>query len=139
MERVEVGRVLLLVAVPASRRPFHLPGDGLHLDDLVRRMAVRADGNFWISGFQLLAMDACEIRPLGAVVARAASGRNIRVVSSALRIRVAQYFVCSMATRAGRSHEQPVLGQREAMNRIHVHGINVGKAKLLGHVRIAMT
>ena len=84
-------------------------------------------------------MNACEIRPFGAVVARAASGRNIRVVSSALRIRVAQYFVCSMAARARRSHEQSVLGQREAMNRVHVHGINVGKAKLFGHVRIAMT
>jgi hypothetical protein len=139
MEGVEIGSELFLVAVSAGRRTFHLPGDVLHLCDLVSHVTVDTYRHSRVAGFQLSAMDAREILGFRAAVARAAGRRDVRSVRPAVGIRVAKNFVCSVTTGTGSCNEQTVLGQREAVDGIHVQRIDIGNAKFPRRLRISMT
>ena len=71
-------------------------------------------------------------------VAVAAGLGNIRLVSRALRILVAQDVMRSMAALAVSRHQQPLLAQRKAVDGVDVHRIDVGQAMLLRHRIVAV-
>jgi len=131
MESVEVGGVVFLVAVAARRGRLHLPRHPLDSRDSVCGVTIGANRRLGVSRLQLLAMDPGEILRFRPGMAGAARRGDVRSVGPTLGIRVAQDLVRSMATGTGRSDEQTILGEGEAVDGIHVQRIDISQAKLL--------
>ena len=138
VECIAVGLALFVVASAASRGGLHLPSRRPNTSDLVRGMAIGANRRRRITRPQLLAMNACHVIPLRSCMAGAAGCRDVGAIGAAGGILLAQNLVRSVTTRATGRHQQPVLGQRESMDGIHVLRIHLGEPVLLGELRITM-
>lgn len=94
-------------------------------------VAVGADGRSGITCPHRLSMNTREKVLLRPCMTGAARRGDIRPIYPALGILVAKDFVSPVATGTRRSYQEPVLGQCETMNGVHVHGIDIRQAKLL--------
>ena len=113
------------MTIAASGRRSFLPGNQAHIGDLMGGVAVGANGCSGATRPQRPSMSAREILFLRSCVTGAARRGDIRSVRPALGVGVGQYFMRSMTTGTRRRHEKPVRGQREAVDRVHVQGIDI--------------
>jgi len=134
MERVAVGGQLGLVAGTADGRGLchRRPGDG------VSGVAVRTYGRLLVSAGHGLAVDTGHVLREDASVALSAGSRDRRPVGWALRVRVAQNMVRSVATFTVCRHQQAFLADSVSVDGIHVLRIDIGQVVLLGHRRVSM-
>ena len=108
MECIAIVLYLLLVALPASRRGFHLPSRRANIGDLVRGMAIRANRCARISHLSSLPMNARHVIPLGACMAGSTRGCDVGAVGAAQRIRLAENLVRSVTAHATGSYQEPL-------------------------------
>jgi hypothetical protein len=138
VEGVAVGRELLLVARAAYGRGLHTKIRRSGLQNGVGRMAVRAHRRLQIAGGDGFAMYAFFIVGVDFGMASPAGLGDIGLVGGALRVSVALDVMRSVAALAVGRHQESFVAQRKAMDRVHVHGIDVGQSVLLGQRRVAV-
>src|ERR1035437_3253206 len=138
VESIAVALQPRLVTVAAGGDGFELPVHDAHLGNLMRGMAIRAYRSIRAPGDHRLAVRSGKVSDLDAGMARATGGRHISREGPAFRVLSAEDIVRPMATGAGGGHQQPVAGQGEAVNRIHVKRVHVRKAIFLGNLGVSV-
>src|SRR5208283_2720544 len=139
VESIAVAVQPLLVTVAAGGDGFDLPVSDAHLGNLMRRMAIRAYWSIRAPGDHCCSVRSGKVIDFDAGMARATRGRHIFPEGPAFRVLSAEDIVRPMATGAGGGHQEPVAGQGEAVNRIHVKRVHVRKAIFLGKLGVAVT
>ena len=101
-------------------------------------MATGADGRIGNAGFEGFAVGPLEILPLNPGVASATRRGNVFSVNLALRVLRTQDFMRPVAACAGGRNQQPVAGERKAVNGIDVKGVNVWQSVFLCQFGISL-
>src|ERR1035437_512901 len=138
VESIAVALKPRLVTVAAGGNGFDLPARDVHLGNLMRGMAIRAYRSILAPRDHRRAVRSGKVIDLDAGMARATGGRHISREGPAFRVLSAEDIVRPMATGAGGGHQEPVAGQGEAVNRIHIQRVHVRKAIFLGNLGVSV-